>query len=222
MSTLSPSSPANITTLTAIRLRLLNLSRALQTLDHAIRTGNPLHPYPILYDSFNHITRELVKLTDLIRDHQGFLESVHVYPLPSFPGVEYEALIAQLLRRKLEGGVEAWFGGAVGGVRERERAVEGNGGVKLSGQERRQLWKEAGKTAEKVLGEMPRGLDYTLEELVNGIEEVETGIRRELRMGDEKPVVEDVDEEEEVPAMALEDVMRFMTKGETGAAGGYR
>ena len=141
--------------------------------------------------------------------------------MPSFPGVEHEALLAQLLRKKLEPQVEGWLEDAGGRPEnlESQDSINGSGHV-LSTDERRQLLKTASATAEKVLGEMPKGLDYTLSELINGIDNVETGLKRELRTGDEKVVQDDDDDTEYLPAMPLEDVMRFMTRGELPRDGG--
>lgn len=131
--------------------------------------------------------------------------------------------MAQLLRKKLDPQVEGWLDDARHAPEKLERNDPDNENARsLSTDERRQLLNTASGTAEKVLGEMPKGLDYTLSELINGIENVETGLKRELRMGEDKVVQDDEDVADDVPAMPLEEVVRFMTRGELPRDGGMR
>lgn len=61
------------------------------------------------------------------------------------------------------------------------------------------------------------GGEYTLEEIEGGVENVVTGLRRE--MGEESDSDEDEEEgggegKDAVKGMSLEDMLRFMSKGE--------
>lgn len=177
---------------------------------------------PSLYDSFNHITRELHQLTQYLQEHKALLDSAHVYPLPSFPGIEQEALLGQLLRKKLDPDVEGWIESAGRAhVHSHDTEQSNSNTHTLNASERRQLWTSAGDRAAEILERVPKNLDYTVSEIVNELDGVETGIKRELRTGTEKVVLdEDSDNEDEVAPMPLEDVLRFMTRGELpGTAG---
>lgn len=124
--------------------------------------------------------------------------------------------MGQLLRRKLDPGVVSWIEGSANGAESKQESqASSDGADKLTRTERRQLWASAGETSARILGEMPKGLDYTLSELVNGVENVETGLKRELRTGEEKIIYDDEDSgDEHAPGMLLEDIMRFMSRGE--------
>lgn len=150
------------------------------------------------------------------------LDTAYVYPLPSFPGAEQEALLGQLLRKKLDSEVEGWIENA-GRTQVHNQNLErtSDSSHALSASDRRQLWSSAGDRAAEILERAPKNLDYTISEIVNELEGVETGIKRELRMGTEKVVLdEDSDGDDELAPMPLEDVLRFMTRGELPVTAG--
>ena len=142
------------------------------------------------------------------------------YPLPNFPGAAEEALLVQLLRRKLEVGVEDW-------VREgRDEGARAEGQLALE-----ELWAWAGPAA----NEEARARDwveeeFTKEERDGGIENVQTGLRR--RLGEESESEDENDEDgegmggepkveegaqkaaaEAVKGLSMDEVLRFMSVG---------
>jgi mediator of RNA polymerase II transcription subunit 8 len=111
-----------------------------------------------------------------------------VYPLPSYPGKTQEALLGQLLRKKLEPEVEDWV---TQGLQVAELAGMADDG-KRSGV--LDLWSWAGMAANELARGHEWGGDFTLEEREGGIENVVTGLKRKFVEVDED---EDEDEEED-------------------------
>jgi mediator of RNA polymerase II transcription subunit 8 len=126
---------------------------------------------------------------------------VHVYPLPAFPGHTQEALLQQLLRKKLEPGVEKW-------VEDHTTATTSNGDNAINNGEWRDLWSEAASMSQGVVGPMLEedgafGEDFTIAETEAGVENVVTGLRRKMWESDS----EDEDDEGEIEGSKMEDVM---------------
>lgn len=131
-----------------------------------------------------------------------------VFPLPSYPGKTQEALLGQLLRKKLEPEVEDWV------VRGRETAEKAGVGMGASvtdgdeeekeGEERKkrgtmmlELWEWAGMAANELARGHEWGGDFTREEKEGGTENVVTGLRRVLSGGGEEDDDDDDEEGEE-------------------------
>ena len=99
-----------------------------------------------------------------------------VYPLPSYPGVLHEGLLNQLLRKKFEPAVEDRVASALkAAVSARDAGVnldEINSGV----------WEWAGMAANEQARRHVWGGDYTAEEIEKGVENVVTGLKRELKV----------------------------------------
>ena len=149
------------------------------------------------------------------------LAATAVYPLPSYPGREEEGLLGQLLRKKLEVGVEEWV---ESGRDEGQRIFGPSSSIPNSSStvqstaaadHWRRLWEWAGIEANGVAREYDWGGDLD---------------------GDDEDDAEDADEEmdedgvdagktgSQVKAeetvkgkpMSLDDMMRFMAKGTDG------
>lgn len=143
------------------------------------------------------------------------MASLSVFPLPTYPGKTKEPLLGQLLRKKLEPGVEDWV------VKGKEIAEQGASEEK-SRQEIMELWTWAGMAANELARGHEWGGDFTQEEFEGGLENVVTGLRRQLNWEDDD---DDEDEDEiegegkkEAPeeardAMPLEQILKFMMKG---------
>ncbi|TVY90748.1 Mediator of RNA polymerase II transcription subunit, partial [Lachnellula willkommii] len=122
-----------------------------------------------------------------------------VYPSPNYPGRTQEALLGQLLRKKLEPSVEGWV--AEG------RAIQDE--AEQQGGDEEELWSWArswlGPRLQKYA--MQESSDnYTAEERAGGIGNVNTGLRRKLEDNhhdsDEEDEEEDEDEDEETEDVA--------------------
>lgn len=116
--------------------------------------------------------------------------SLHAYPMSTFPGVTQEALLQQLLRKKLEPRAEAWIDNTM--TEAEGIAVNGNGVSQesTSDEDMRGLWEWASATTAHKIGAMDEkgAFDdvYTLKERRNGIKHVKTGLRRNLEDDDDE------------------------------------
>ena len=179
--------------------------------------------------------------------HAQFLKEAHAYPLTSFPGPSQEHMLGQLLRKKLDPSVEDW-------IREnttKTQAVPQVNGVEnhdggLQNEELRDLWKWAASTSNSIVRPLyeddgPFNDDYTIAEREVGVENVVTGLKRNLDKdseddeGDDDELYEDGMEDvmpnaaadakgEEgldpsLPPMALDSVLRFITTGTVPGSG---
>lgn len=121
------------------------------------------------------------------------------YPLPNFPGHTQQGLLNQLLRTKVEPGVEDWLEKG----RNNGRSSFGADQDALTADELRELWTWAPDHAKDIaLGEKI-GLNYTQAERERGIDNVVTGLQKKLEddvdelEGDEDEDEDAADEEEE-------------------------
>lgn len=110
-----------------------------------------------------------------------------VFPLPSYPGRTQEALLGQLLRKKLEPEVEDWV------AEGRQVAEEAGMGDEETRSGMLELWSWAGMAANELARGHEWGGDFTMEEREGGVENVVTGLKRRRRGEDEE---EDEEEEE--------------------------
>lgn len=144
------------------------------------------------------------------------MASLAVFPLPSYPGKTQEPLLGQLLRKKLEPNVEDWV------VKGKEIAEQGAREEK-SRQDILELWTWAGMAANELARGHEWGGDFTSEEFEGGLENVVTGLKRQLDWEEEN---EDEDEEtggekekkkeaaeEAREAMPLEHILKFLMTG---------
>ena len=202
------------------------------------------------------LTSKTQQIAQLLSSHRDFFARARAYPLPDFPDLAHENVVGQLLRKKLQPGVEDWMDE---GRRERadmiarivkkpssgdDAAREGGGEAdperKIQGLD--ELWQEAPRMAAEAFGKMPWGSDYTVADREAGVENVETGLRRKLRVKGDNEEVDEDDEDEEVmdgqyhdrskdkmdldstpvksspfdpslPPLPLETVVRFMNSG---------
>ena len=174
--------------------------------------------------------------------HRQFLREAHAYPLTNFPGHTQENLLGQLLRKKLEPGVENWIEEYTIGRHDRDgeqqvNGVEANEG--LSDREMRELWSWASTTSQGIVAPMLEedgafADDYTIAEREAGVENVMTGLKRKLdgesdeededdegndeKMADTMPGTAKVAGDEagvnaSLPPMPLEAVLKFTTTG---------
>ncbi|KAL8756585.1 MAG: hypothetical protein Q9184_004453 [Pyrenodesmia sp. 2 TL-2023] len=90
------------------RQRLYQLTDSLNSLNRDIHTAHPLPSWPSLQSRLSLLATHLSSLQTHLSTHSALFASVAVFPLPQFPGREQEAMLAQMLRKKLEMGVEEW------------------------------------------------------------------------------------------------------------------
>lgn len=141
-----------------------------------------------------------------------------VYPLPQFPGRTQENLLGQLLRKKLEPNVEDWVekGRAVA-----TEAMEDSQAAGLKKQEMLDLWSWAGMAANEQARKHTWGGNYTLEEKEGGIENVVTGLCRQLKENpDDSSDEEEAEEAKDDQPAPDDDEMEIVgARRRSGAAG---
>lgn len=116
-----------------------------------------------------------------------------VYPLPQFPGRTQEHILQQLLRTKFEPEVEEW----VEKGQDIAHAASKNSSYRLSDNDVDQLWDSAPQDASKEGMKQKWGADYTLAEVQMGVENVKTGLARELKIPEDDDNEETMEDDEE-------------------------
>ena len=196
-----------------------------------------------LQSSSQALSFNLQQLMDTFNGHAQFLKEAHAYPLPNFPGHTQEALLGQLLRKKLEPRVEDWIDEHT--IKHDKEEALSNGAAAATGgmtkEEMRDLWTWAGQTSSSIVRPMldedgAFGDDYTIAEREAGVESVVTGLRRKLdgdsEGEDQNEAGDDASEKMEdvmsstgvlaeadagidpaVPTLPLESVLRFISTG---------
>jgi mediator of RNA polymerase II transcription subunit 8 len=156
---------------------------------------------------------------------RALLASLAVYPLPAYPGRSEEGLLEQLLRKKLEPGVEDWVErGRDAGLAATRAANTSTATAtgeqpqpQMSRDELREIWAWAGGAANEQARAHPWGGDFTREEVEQGVEGVQTGLRRKLRApGEDESSDEDDDEDEDED---MEDVAEVGVRRKSTAEG---
>jgi mediator of RNA polymerase II transcription subunit 8, fungi type len=111
-----------------------------------------------------------------LADNQQLLSSLVAYPLPQYPSNQAH-LLEHLLRTKPEPEFEEWV------EKGQEIAQETSQGrnTSLSGSNRDKLWEWAPVAANDEIRKQNWGGDYTMAEKESGIENVETGLKRQLQ-----------------------------------------
>ncbi|KAJ5225255.1 hypothetical protein N7468_006480 [Penicillium chermesinum] len=155
------------------------------------------------------ISNNLVSVSEHLSDHRDLLSSLVAYPGPDYPGRTQAGILEQLLRTKLDPRVEDWVarGRAAGSGSTpasafttsdaasvpAPSALAANDFKPLSDAELAELWAWAPVEANQEARRRNWGGNFTLEEREAGIENVVTGLKRQLEddEGDEE------DEEEE-------------------------
>lgn len=157
-----------------IRTRLLTLNSALGKLRENISTTNPLPSWTSLQTHTNLIANNLQSITEQLAEHQQTLASTEVFPLPRYPGKQQGFILETLLRTKLEPNVEDWLD-------QGRNIATGDASARgLSDRDRNELWQWAPSAANAEARKQKWGADYTLAEKIEGVENVVTGLRREL------------------------------------------
>lgn len=124
-------------------------------------------------------------------EHQELLSSLVAYPAPSFPGNTQQGVLEQLLRTKLDPRVEDWVTrGRLAGTESLEESVG------LNEADLAELWAWAPIEANYEARRRNWGSNYTLEERELGIQNVVTGLKRQLPDDDDDDE-EESDEEDE-------------------------
>lgn len=111
-----------------------------------------------------------------LTDNQQLLSSLVAFPLPQYPSSQAQ-LLEHLLRTKLEPEVAEWADQGL----EAAHHTTGKRNPGLSEARRDELWQWAPIAANDEIRKQHWGGDYTMAEKQSGIENVQTGLTRELQ-----------------------------------------
>jgi mediator of RNA polymerase II transcription subunit 8, fungi type len=156
-----------------------------------------LHCRPDLQTHAQLISNNFQAISLQLADADIFRSTV-AFPTPQFPGASKPVILETLLRTKLEPDIEDWVKeGESLAAQQRKTSFRG-----LSDEDRNSLWEWAPSAANSAARKQTWGGDYTRAEQQSGIENVVTGLQRQLVEppeddGDEGPEDDDDDDEEE-------------------------
>ena len=141
---------------------------------------------PELQKASSTLGTNLDGVASALNGQRQLFTSLHVYPLPNFPGHTQEGLLQQLVRKKLDVKAEDWIEESVGISREQE-SNDGAGAMKQ--EDMQDLWSSAKELHGEVLSKIidSPGWDdyYTITERKEGVEKVKTGLKRDLDEDDD-------------------------------------
>ncbi|GKT41737.1 mediator of RNA polymerase II transcription subunit 8 [Colletotrichum spaethianum] len=176
------------------RQRLFQLSNSIQGLKIDVLKSNPLPPPSSLQAQSQILLRNLQSLLETLTENTHVFQHLHVFPDVAYPGRVHENILLQLLRKKLEPGVEEWVERGRETTRELRSSSSEGGGAGEAGLE--DVWRGVREwTVERVQRYVleEAGDVYTEEERERGIENVRTGLKRSLE--DDEDDEEESDEE---------------------------
>ncbi|KAJ5791625.1 uncharacterized protein N7518_008636 [Penicillium psychrosexuale] len=181
------------------RQRLVQLTRSLGSLIASLNQSDPLPPWTSLQSQASIISNNLISVSDQLSDQRDLLSNLVAYPGPEYPGRTQANTLEQLLRTKLDPRVEDWV------ARGRAAGTESTAGPSnfssdsdaahkpLSDAQLAELWEWAPLEANQEARRRNWGGNFTLEEREAGIENVVTGLRRQLQDDDGEEESEDED-----------------------------
>ncbi|KAL9115375.1 MAG: hypothetical protein Q9227_000696 [Pyrenula ochraceoflavens] len=131
-----------------------------------------------------------------LTENEKILGNMVAYPTPQFPGRTQEYMLHMMLRTRLEPSVEDWIEHG----KQIEEASSKPASETLRQNDLKALWNWAPAEANQIAREQRWGKSYTLAEKDAGLENIVTGLQKELVADsdeDEDEEEEDDDEEEE-------------------------
>ncbi|CAG8153071.1 unnamed protein product [Penicillium nalgiovense] len=184
------------------RQRLVQLTRSLGSLIASLNQSDPLPPWTSLQSQASIISNNLISVSDQLSDQRDLLSNLVAYPGPEYPGRTQANTLEQLLRTKLDPRVEDWV--ARGRAAGTESATTPSNfsdpdtaHKPLTDAQLAELWEWAPLEANQEARRRNWGGNFTLEEREAGIENVVTGLRRQLEDDDDDGEEESEGEGEE-------------------------
>ncbi|KAF7715759.1 Uncharacterized protein PECH_006204 [Penicillium ucsense] len=224
---MAPLTSEDYKTLEQSRQRLVQLTRSLGSLVSSLEQGDPLPPWSSIQAQASIISNNLISVTEHLSDHRDLLASVVAYPGPEYPGRTQEPMLQQLLRTKLDPRVEDWVarGRAAGMAAHASSSLPSQSTIpnpsdaamtntkRLNDAELTELWQWAPIEANQEARKRNWGGNYTLEEREAGIQNVVTGLRRQLEDDDGSDDDEEGEEDDEEDEMEVVGVHRKPSGG---------
>jgi mediator of RNA polymerase II transcription subunit 8 len=152
------------------------------------------------------ISNNLISVSEQLSDHRDLLSTLVAYPGPEYPGRTQANTLEQLLRTKLDPRVEDWVErGRIAGTEHQPTdtfaiapsLAASAAQKKLTEADLAKLWEWAPIEANEEARRRNWGGNFTLEEREAGIQNVVTGLRKQLEDDEEDEDEDDEDEEEE-------------------------
>ncbi|KAK0101296.1 mediator of RNA polymerase II transcription subunit 8 [Cadophora gregata] len=184
-----------------LRQRIFQLTNNIASLKSDVMRSNPLPPWNSLQTSASILASNIETLTSLMSKNAELLNKTVVYPSTNYPGRTQEGILTELLRKKLEPGVETWV--------DEARATQASvAETKTNEKDETELleWVRAW-IGPRIIRYIKKDQgNYTLEERKLGRENVNTGLRREFPEEDEPDEEDDEEEEDDDDDEEMEDV----------------
>ncbi|GES62450.1 mediator of RNA polymerase II transcription subunit 8 [Aspergillus terreus] len=173
------------------RQRLAHLTRSLASLISSLNQSDPLPTWSSLQSQASIISNNLVSVSEHLSENRDLLTSLVAFPGPDYPGRTQANTLEQLLRTKLDPRVDDWVarGRKAGTAALADRDA-------LSEHDLAALWDWAPVAANEEARRRNWGGNYTLEEKELGVQNVVTGLRRQLEDEDEEDEGEEEEEEQ--------------------------
>ncbi|CCU83024.1 RNA polymerase II mediator complex component [Blumeria hordei DH14] len=152
------------------RQRLHQLTNNIASLKQDVVQILPLPEWHSLQASAMILASNIQALTTHLSKHADLLNRTVVYPSTNYPGRTQEGLLGQLLRKKLEPGVESW----------EEKGKEDGEIMDDQAEEELRFWAAdwiAARVAKYALEEA--GDEFTVEERESGVDSIRTGLKEE-------------------------------------------
>jgi len=134
------------------------------------------------------IVQNIAAVQDTLEKHREFLTSLHAYPLPSFPGHTHEALLQNLLRKKLDIAPEDWVAQySKPDTQHNADGALGTRGIDVTSDnvDYEELWssaaKESTRRARSFVKDRAFRDAYTIAEREAGVATMTTGLKRDVR-----------------------------------------
>ncbi|CZR66491.1 uncharacterized protein PAC_16392 [Phialocephala subalpina] len=196
----------DVKALQSTRQALFQLSNTIQSLKVDFLRTSTMPDWTTIQAQSGVVGNNVQSVTELLHKHADLLNRTVVFPSTNFPGRTQEGLLTQLLRKKLEPQVETWVEeGRTKGQTE-ETGGKSEEEFLLSARD----W-FTGRAA-KYAGE-EASLEYTFDEIENGVENVNTGLKPDDVSDDEDEEMADAGVAPGGSARSLEDILRFATTG---------
>ncbi|CAI7626370.1 unnamed protein product [Penicillium pancosmium] len=199
------------------RQRLAQLTRSLGSLIASLNQSDPLPPWSSLQSQASIISNNLISVSEQLSDHRDLLSTLVAYPGPEYPGRTQANTLEQLLRTKLDPRVEDWVErGRIAGTEKPppDTFAIANPSLAATAAQKQlteadlaELWEWAPIEANEEARRRNWGGNFTLEEREAGIQNVVTGLRKQLE-DDEEEEEEDEEEDEGEEEMEIVGVHR--------------
>ncbi|KAK4136651.1 hypothetical protein BT67DRAFT_398019 [Trichocladium antarcticum] len=232
--------PEQLKQLELVRNRFVQLTSSLSSLRANVLNSNPLPTRESLQASASILQHNIQSIQDLTTENAALFQRIAIHPSTNFPGRTQEHVLLQLLRKKLEPAVESWVEEARDTARsaglDASKLASATGGANRYNDEDdydldqeedvpsdpfNEQWADIRDAFQESLQQyvtVQVKKKYTVEEQAVGIENVRTGLKRDLEESDDEED-EDEDEDEEEASSDSDEESAVAQGGRAAGAG---